>query len=105
MINQANQFNKKPDPGKKYVLVNVAGKYNGTAETGRLSFTQFRLVGKKGTLYNPAIVVLPNKLDNAEVFKGGEAGGPLVFEVDSDDADFRLVANLALGEGIYMAVE
>ncbi len=101
----ANPFNKRADSGKRWALVNIAGTYNGAAETGRLSAVSFRLVGRQGTLYTPAWVTLPNKPDTTEVFKGGAAGGRLVFEVDDDDGEFRLVANLFLGEGLYLAVE
>ena len=104
-IANANMFNKKPDAGKKWVIVAVGAKYMGSVETGRLGPGNFRLVGKKGTIYNAAFVVLPNALQQTEVFKDGETSGLIPYEVAADDSDFRVIVNAFLGEGIYMAVE
>lgn len=104
-IANANMFNKKPDAGKKYVVVAVGGMYVGTAETGRLSPTNFRLVGKNGTIYSNSFLVLPNKLDPVEVFKNGQATGLIPYEVAENDGEFVVIFGVAFGESVYMAIE
>lgn len=105
IVNAANQFNTKPEAGQKWVFVTASGKYGGTPESSSIGPGNFRLVGKKGTIYNTQFIVLPNALKQTEVFKGGEVGGRLPYLIAADDTDLRIIVNTAFGEGIYMAVE
>ncbi len=71
----ANQFNKPPSDGKKYVLVNFEAKYTGTKKTAPYALT-LRVVGKATNVSitgSENFVVSPHFLDVTQDVCSGAA--------------------------------
>jgi len=87
----ANSFNDPPEPGRKFVLIDLLTSYNGATDPDMFDMS-LRAVGDSAIAYWEGCGVLPNNLDtHHNVFAGGILEGQVCFDVEVAD-----VENLAL---------
>lgn len=90
VVVEANQFNKPPAEGERFVLAEVKLTYDGEELSVPADLT-YHAVGPDGTLYDEfdaACGVIPAPLDQfEEVEKGGEVTGNLCWSVSNGHVD------------------
>ena len=88
LVMAENQFNEPPEPGEQFVLVRVAGTYEGN-ETGNFFFDlSYEAVGESAvayTTYEDSCGSIPDRIPTTDVFTGGMVSGNLCWSVRSED--------------------
>jgi hypothetical protein len=104
-----NMFNEKPVEGQEWVIVRAQYSCNkAESETCTFAAYEFRLVGKKGVIYEHRSVVVPDRYSpNRELFGGShDVEVYLPYMVDKDDGQFVVIWDPGLGRrAIYFATE
>lgn len=86
-----NAFNDPPAPGHQFAIVEVRASYRGREEPSRFD-GRFRLgaVGTSGAIgyrtFTDSCGVIPDRLEDPEVYPGGTITGNLCWQVRSPDA-------------------
>jgi hypothetical protein len=90
----ASSFLSRPGAGKQFVLVSVAGTYQGDQPATPIGALKVSLLTPQGTAYGWALNPTPDRLDAfAQVPPGGSVTGSIAFEIPK--ADVARVALLA----------
>ena len=106
-VAQWNMFNPEPEPGMQWVLVGVAYYcYKPSDSTCAFNEFEFRLVGRKGKIYNWTMVAgIPDQLSpSQEIFGGGTTTAAVPFMIAKDDDQLVLIWDPGLGRpALYFA--
>ncbi len=88
LVMTENQFNDPPEPGEQFVLVRVAGTYEGN-ETGSFYIDlAYATVGESAVAYTnfgDSCGVVPDEIPITDVFTGGMVSGNICWSVRSED--------------------
>jgi hypothetical protein len=100
LMEEWNMFNSEAEAGMEWVVVHVTYMCLKPADTTCV-FTQyeFRLVGDKGKIYEPApMAIVSDQLDpSQELFGGGKAEAAIPFVISEDDENLVLIWDPGLG--------
>jgi hypothetical protein len=111
MVLDANQFNDEPADGNQFFIVEIEASYFGSGSDRFDGSYRLRSVGPESVAYSTfsdSCGVIPNELDDPEVFPGGVISGNVCWQVRSTDADSLIMFEdsfLSSSERIYMALE
>ena len=110
LVMETNQFNDPPAEGNRFYMITVAVSYVSGTDSLNVAEADYSLIGDNRIVYTPfgnSCGVIPGEL-NAELFPGGQAGGNVCFQVESDDSNFVLIQEPFLsfeGERRFLSLE
>ena len=83
-------WNDPPGEGNQFFMVTVKAKFRGSGSTRFDGSYRMRALGPSGVVYTTfenSCGVIPDKLADPELFKGGQIEGAVCWEIVSEDAD------------------
>jgi len=106
IVAQGNMFNKKPEAGKEYVMIELAATCEGkTDQKCSINPFFFKAVGSAGVVADYGFVTgVPGSLESGEFFGGAKKVGKLFFIIGKDETNIVLIFNQLLGSDIYFAL-
>ena len=95
------------DEGHEWVIVKLRVANPGSPDkTQRYNTLDFRIVGKKGVVYDDWFTPdTDTSLGSGEFFGGGEVVGDIVQQVDEDDSELVLIYSPSLRGSRYLSLE
>ena len=87
-----NSFNDPPDAGNQFFMARITATYNGSEDSSILDASfRFKTVGQTSVTYDQfsegACGVIPDEIEDPEVFEGGTIQGTICWQIESADAD------------------
>ena len=107
-IAAANMFNDPPEPGRRFVLVDLDISYAGTADPETIAFeVSIDAVGSSGLGYDSTgCGVKPDGIDLfRDIFAGGIESGQVCFDVSEGDADSLVLYASAKGGNLFFSLD
>lgn len=110
MVLDANQFNRPPDEGMEYVVVNMTMTYVGTSpEAQSVGRFDFNTTGDARVRWSWASAVHPSPELGADLFTGGETTGWVVLQAREGETNLLAIyepsVSFAEGDELFLALE
>ena len=89
-IKKANDFNKDPDAGKKYMMADITAEYIGDDPQGKAPMITVEYVSPSGESVNQfeSIVVIDDDFELSKtLYSGASTSGKMVFPIPESDGD------------------
>lgn len=104
IVMNANMFNKTPDEGFEYVMVEISV----TCKIDECAFTlyNFNVIGSESVVYDPEIMVsgVDGMLESGKMLQGGTRSGKVFFIVREGETDLVLRWDPLLGDEIFFDI-
>ena len=98
MIHEYNMFNPEPGPGMEYIIATLGVSNLGDpAKTQLITAWYFRVVGERGTIYDPSFAVLGKDISLELFGGGGQDWGQVAFQVGQGEKNLVLIYDPGLG--------
>jgi hypothetical protein len=107
LVQQANQFNETPEPGREYIQVEIGYACKKSSDvTCLFSGPSLSLVGRDGNILNRSFVGIEGELSIAdELFGGARKTAQVVYIVMSDDSELVLYYESLFGKAVYFSLK